>query len=265
MLVSLQGARIDGVLSFFFLKQVSSDLLQVWVLVCCVFIFAVDCIWDYCPVVLCSSSCWGMNHKIHSVMKTVPRIHNLGQKLLRILQLLRIVPSGCLSGRFGTAMTSLLAPPLSLLFSQGQKLSSWTSTLFFGGRGKKEVFVINSFLKNFILKLDIVTSIFRNIFAQDCRTDLACLTFFNTYLVTFSWIWFISICLVIWILQLFCCTSGLSLVVAIVPDWRLYCLVFLLVLYPFLLHQAGHHWDGLHLPVLWLYSYHGSNLLFIYW
>ena len=199
MLVSLQGARIDGVLSFFFLKQVSSDLLQVWVLVCCVFIFAVDCIWDYCPVVLCSSSCWGMNHKINSVMKTVPRIHNLGQKLLRILQLFRIVPSGCLSGRFGTAMTSLLAPPLSLLFSQGQKLSSWTSTLFFGGRGKTEVFVINSFLKNFILKLDIVTSIFRNIFAQDYRIDLACLTFFNTYLVTFSWIWFIFICLVIWI------------------------------------------------------------------
>ena len=72
-------------------------------------------------------------------------------------------------------------------------------------------------------------------------------------------------CLVIWILQLFCCISGLSLVVAIVPDWRLYCLVFLLVLYPFLLHQADHQWDGLHLPVLWLYSYHGSNLLFIYW
>ena len=72
-------------------------------------------------------------------------------------------------------------------------------------------------------------------------------------------------CLVIWILQLFCCISGLSLVVAIVPDWRLYCLVFLLVLYPFLLHQADHQWDSLHLPVLWLYSYHGSNLLFIYW
>ena len=114
MLVSLEGVRIDGVLSLFFLKQVSSDLLHVWVLVCCVFNFAVDCIRDYCPVVLCSSSCWGMTHKINSVMKTVPRIHNLGQKLLRISQLLRIVPSGCLSGRFGTAMTSLLAPPLSL-------------------------------------------------------------------------------------------------------------------------------------------------------
>ena len=150
MLVSLEGVRIDGVLSLFFLKQVSSDLLHVWVLVCCVFNFAVDCIRDYCPVVLCSSSCWGMT----------PRIHNLGQKLLRILRLLRIVPSGCFSGRFGTAMTSLLAPPLSLLLSQEQKLSSWTSTLFFGGGGKNEVFVINSSLKSFVSKLNIVTSIF---------------------------------------------------------------------------------------------------------
>ena len=115
MLVSPRGVRINSVLSFFFLKQVSSDLLHVWVLVCCVFIFAVDCIRDYCPVVLCSSSCWGMTHKINSVMKTVPRIHNLGQKLLRI------VPPRCLSGKFGTAMTPSLAPPLSLLFSHGQK------------------------------------------------------------------------------------------------------------------------------------------------
>ena len=44
MLVSPEGVRIDGVLSLFFLKQVSSDLLHVWVLVCCVFNFAVDCI-----------------------------------------------------------------------------------------------------------------------------------------------------------------------------------------------------------------------------
>ena len=115
MLVSLRGVRINSVLSFFFLEQVSSDLLHVWVLVCCVFNFAVDCIRDYCPVVLCSSSCWGMTHKINSVMKTVPRIHNLGQKLLRI------VPAGCFSGRFGTAMTSPLSPPLSVLFSHGQK------------------------------------------------------------------------------------------------------------------------------------------------
>ena len=44
MLVSLRGVKINSVLSFFFLEQVSSDLLHVWVLVCCVFNFAVDCI-----------------------------------------------------------------------------------------------------------------------------------------------------------------------------------------------------------------------------
>ena len=49
-----------------------------------------------------------------------------------------------------------------------------------GGRGKKEVFVMSSSLKSFILKLDILTSIFRNIFAQDCRIELAGLTFFLT-------------------------------------------------------------------------------------
>lgn len=57
MLVSLQGVRINSVLSFFFLKQVSSDLLHVRVLVCCVFNFAVDCIRDYYLVVLFSSLC----------------------------------------------------------------------------------------------------------------------------------------------------------------------------------------------------------------
>ena len=87
MLVSLRGVRINSVLSFFFLEQVSSDLLHVWVLVCCVFNFAVDCIWDYCPVVLFSSLCGGMTHKTHvnSVIKTFLRIRNLGQKLLRIV------------------------------------------------------------------------------------------------------------------------------------------------------------------------------------
>ena len=128
MLVSLRGVRINSVLSFFFLEQVSSDLLHVWVLVCCVFNFAVDCIWDYCSVVLFSSLCRGMTHKIHvnSAMKTVPRIHNLGQKLLRI------VPARCLSSRFGTAMT--LAPPLSVLFSHGQK---WSCQSCFLGKGEE--------------------------------------------------------------------------------------------------------------------------------
>ena len=130
MLVSLRGVRINSVLSFFFLEQVSSDLLHVWVLVCCVFNFAVDCIWDYCSVVLFSSLCRGMTHKIHvnSAMKTVPRIHNLGQKLLRI------VSAGCLSSRFGTAMTSSLTPPLSVLFSHGQK---WSSQSCFLGKGEE--------------------------------------------------------------------------------------------------------------------------------
>ena len=49
---------------------------------------------------------------------------------------------------------------------------------FLGERGKKEVFIISSSLKSLMLKISIVTSIFRNIFAQDCRIDLACLTFF---------------------------------------------------------------------------------------
>ena len=134
MLVSLRGVKINSVLSFFFLEQVSSDLLHVWVLVCCVFNFAVDCIWDYCSVVLFSSLCRGMTHRIHvnSAMKTVPRIHNLGQKLLRI------VSAGCLSSRFGTAMTSSLTPPLSVLFSHGQKWSSQSSTLFFGKGWKRK-------------------------------------------------------------------------------------------------------------------------------
>jgi len=176
MLVSLRGVRINSVLSFFFLKQVSSDLLHVWVLVCCMFNFAVDCIWDYCPVVLFSSLCWGMTHKIHvnSVMKTVLRIRNLGQKLLRI------VPAGCLSSRFGTAVTSSLAPPLSMLFSHGQKWSSQSSTLFFWGRGKKEVFVMSRTIVR--LRALTVTSFFLNIFVQDCRIDcnLICNLFFFT-------------------------------------------------------------------------------------
>ena len=173
MLVSLRGVRIHCVLSFFFLKQVSSDLLHVWVLVCCVFNFAVDCIWDYCPVVLFSSLCWGMTHKIHvnSAMKTVPRIHNLGQKLLRI------VPAECFSSRFGTVMTSPLAPPFSMLFSQGQMIQPVFNVVFWG-RVKNEVFVMSSTIVR--LRALTVTSIFLNIFFQDCRIDLVCVTFYST-------------------------------------------------------------------------------------
>ena len=176
MLVSLRGVRINSVLSFFFLKQVSSDLLHVWVLVCCVFNFAVDCIWDYCPVVLFSSLCWGMTHKIHvnSVMKTVRRIHNLGQKLFRIILYWQ--------DAYQAGLVQLhpvwppLTQPVSMLYSQGQKWSSRTSTLFFGGRGKKEVPIMSSTIV--CLRALTVTSIFLNIFVQDCRIDLVCVTFF---------------------------------------------------------------------------------------
>ena len=40
-------------------------------------------------------------------------------------------------------------------------------------------------------------------------------------------------CGLIWVIDLF---AGLSLVVAFIPDWRLYCSLFLLVLYSFLCH-----------------------------
>ena len=43
-----------------------------------------------------------------------------------------------------------------------------------GGGGEGEVFVVNSAFKSFTLKLDMVTSIFLNIFVQDwllCSND----------------------------------------------------------------------------------------------
>ena len=40
--------------------QVSSNLLHVWFLVCCVFNSAVDCVRDYNPAVLFPSLCRGM-------------------------------------------------------------------------------------------------------------------------------------------------------------------------------------------------------------
>ena len=59
--------------------------------------------------------------------------YHLGQKVLRICTFL---PTECLSPGFGTAMTPPLAPPWSKLFSQGQKWSTWPSTLFFLGGGE---------------------------------------------------------------------------------------------------------------------------------
>ena len=69
-----------------------------------------------------------------------------------------------------------MAPPWSKLFIRDQKWSSRTSTLglflfyyyfFFFGGGGEGVFVVAIVFKSFFLKLDMVTSIFLNIFVQD--------------------------------------------------------------------------------------------------
>ena len=192
MLVSLRGVRINSVLSFCFLKQVSSDLLHVWVLVCCVFNFAVDCIWDYYPVVLFSSLCWGMTHKIHvnSLMKTVPRIHNLGQKFLRI------VPVGCLSGRFDPVMTSPLASSLSMLFSQGRNDPAGLQHCFLGERGEEGSICNEQY--NCTFKSFDSDVYFPEHFFQDCRIEKEKITYnkqikcnwskhTHTHTLTYSW------------------------------------------------------------------------------
>ena len=48
----------------------------------------------------------------------------------------------------------------------------------FWGRVKKEVFVMSSTIVR--LRALTVTSIFLNIFFQDCRIDLVCVTFYST-------------------------------------------------------------------------------------
>ena len=65
-------------------------------------------------------------------------------------------------------MAHPLAPPWSKLIIRDQKWSSRTTTLgFFFGGGGGGVFVAAIVFKSFFLKLDIVTSIFLNIFVQD--------------------------------------------------------------------------------------------------
>ena len=49
-----------------------------------------------------------------------------------------------------------------------QKPARFQHYFFMGGGG---VFVVVSVFKNFILKLDIATSIFLDIFVQDCRIN----------------------------------------------------------------------------------------------
>ena len=89
--------------------------------------------------------------------------YNLGQKVLRILYFLtHRTPIH----RIGTAMATPLAPPWSKLSSQDQKWSSWNSTFFLEGVGSGSICSRQCF-QELSLKLDMVTSIFLNIFVQD--------------------------------------------------------------------------------------------------
>ena len=106
-----------------------------------------------------------MTHKIHvnSLMKTVPRIHNLGQKVLRI------VPTGCLSGRFDPVMTSPLASSLSMLFSQGRNDPAVLQQCFLGERGEEGSICneqYNCTFKSFDSDVH-----FSEHFFQDCRIE----------------------------------------------------------------------------------------------
>ena len=73
------------------------------------------------------------------------------------------LPTECSSWLFDTTMAPHLAPPWSMLSSQGQKWSSQTSTLFYGEVGGGGGFVVTSAFQSFILKLDIAMSIFLRI------------------------------------------------------------------------------------------------------
>ena len=99
---------------------------------------------------------------------------------------------------------------------------------------------MSSSLKSFMLKLDILTSIFRNIFAQDCRIELAGLTFFLTqiwqhflefdlYLFVLSFeflmnvLWFFRIITGggdrSWLAALVPCISSCTLSTSSAPSW----------------------------------------------
>ena len=78
--------------------------------------------------------------------------------MLRILHL----PTERLSRKFGTAM----APPLTPLWSKIRNDPAGPNHCFLG---EGEVFVVTSAFKSVTLKIDMVTSIFFNIFVQDCR------------------------------------------------------------------------------------------------
>ena len=89
--------------------------------------------------------------------------HNLGQKVLRILHFYTHRTS---IPWIGTAVAPPLAPRGSILFRRGQ-LTDF-NIVFLGAVQKGGgVFVVASAFKSFILKLDIPTSVFLNIFVYE--------------------------------------------------------------------------------------------------
>ena len=93
--------------------------------------------------------------------------HNLGQKVLRILHFYTHRTS---IPWIGTAVAPPLAPRGSILFRRGQLIQPDLNIVFLrlvqtGGGGG--VFVVASAFKSFILKLDIPTSVFLNVFVYE--------------------------------------------------------------------------------------------------
>ena len=68
----------------------------------------------------------------------------------------------------GTAVAPPLAPRRPILFRRGQLIQPDFNIVFLGGAVQKGgVFVVASAFKSFILKLDIPTSVFLNIFVYE--------------------------------------------------------------------------------------------------
>ena len=90
--------------------------------------------------------------------------HNLGQKVLRILHFYTHRTS---IPWIGTGVAPPLAPRGSILFRRGQLIQPDFNIVFWGAVQKRGVFVVASAFKSFILKLDIPTSVFLNIFVYE--------------------------------------------------------------------------------------------------
>ena len=93
--------------------------------------------------------------------------HNLGQKVLRILHFYTHRTS---IPWIGTAVAPPLTPRASILFRRGQLIQPDFNIVFLGAvqkGGGGGVFVVASAFKSLILKLDIPTSVFLNIFVYE--------------------------------------------------------------------------------------------------